>query len=313
MTQPSLAIYNEYANQYYDVMQPDQPDLQAVKRLYDETKVHPEYVLMTVRCADRLADAARKAGRYDEGLCLANEALARFEQTDRYFGTPEQAEKVLNDVIMVKLLLLACYKTKEFDEAILVITENTLQKFPGIWNEGLTKHGVFFSTQRAHALNRQGRHAEAVALYLTLQEVGARMKEPLLESIGALGWSFSVLMGGKVLAAAGKQEEAHNAWLSAATVIDEWYANITPEDEIENDYLTAQLWNSAYAKWLASDHLDMSRMVAIYTARPQEERTGLMSDILLHQLPFEAPLLERLHAAPPHQLDLPLQDSGLSL
>lgn len=294
MQHPSIEGYNFYVAQLQIVLKDESPDLRKVRNLYQQVSKHKEYVLMTMRCADLLAEAAMQSRHHDAGMILVSDALEQFENAGPHYGTPEQTHHVLHNLISVKLRLLACYKNQECDEAILEITSATLKQFPGIWQNKQSMHGLFYATQRTQALNRLLRHDEAATLYLEMQETGKRTKEPMLEAVSSLGWAYSILMSGKSLALQGKQQEAVTAWRSAASVIQAWKHNLAPDDDYDSDFIVAHFWNSAYAEWLADGGGDITPLITLARTRQKNELRALTDDIRRHQLPFEELLLKTI-------------------
>lgn len=294
MRHPSVVAYNEYVGKLDYILKGTPLDIAAVENLYVKVKEHKEYALLMLRCAEILAESALQSRQHDAGIILVSDALESFENVNEHYGSHEQKHHILHNLIAIKIRILACYKSKECDDAILAITEATLKQFPGIWTENQSMHGIFYATQRAHALNRQKCHSDAANLYLTMQELGKNIKEPMLESISALGWAYSIIMGGKVLAHENKWQEAVTAWLSAASVIDHWKSALSPDEEYETDYLVSHFWNSAYARWLANKGGDFDELKALYEKRNSNERKSFKSDILMHQLPFEDDLLKSI-------------------
>lgn len=294
MKHPSIEGYNFYVEQLQLVLQVDKPDLRKVKNLYQQVSRHKEYVLMTMRCADLLAEAAMQSRHHDAGMILVSDALEHFENAGPHYGTPEQTHHVLHNLIFIKLRLLACYKNDECDEAILEITAATLKQYPGIWQDSQSMHGIFYATQRTQALNRLLRHEDAAVLYLEMQNTGKRMQEPMLEAVGSLGWAYSILMGGKALALQGRQQEAVTAWRSAASVIQAWKESLAPDDDYDADFIVAHFWNGAYAEWLANGGGDAASLMALARTRQHNDIKALADDIRTHQLPFEQSLLQSL-------------------
>lgn len=294
MQHPSIQGYNDFVLQLQRILNKEPVNLVGIRKLYQAVVKYKPYVLITMRCADVLAESAMQSRHHDAGMILISDALDTFESTPEHYGTPEQTHHILHNLITLKLRLLACYKTSECDEAILTITESTLQQFPGIWRENQSMHGVFYATQRAQALNRVHRHDSAASLYLDMQELGKNIGEPMLETVSSLGWAYSVIMGGKTLALNGRWQEAVTAWRSASSVIDTWKNTLTPEDDYDTDYLVSHYWNCAYAKWLADKGGDPGELVALYRTRNATDKRALMLDISTHQLPFESKLLSSL-------------------
>lgn len=294
MQHPSIEGYNHHVLQLQKILNKEPVNLVGIRKVYEEVAKYKPYVLLTLRCADVLAEAAMQSRHHDAGMILISDALDTFEAASEHYGTPEQTHHILHNLITLKLRILACYKTPECDEAILTITESTLRQYPGIWRDNQSMHGVFYATQRAQALNRLHRHDLAASLYLEMQELGKNISEPMLETVSSLGWAYSIIMGGKTLALNGKWQEAVTAWRSAASVIDTWKSTLKPEDDYDTDYLVSHFWNCAYAKWLADKGGDPDELIALYRTRNEKDKRSLLTDIATHQLPFEVKLISSL-------------------
>jgi tetratricopeptide (TPR) repeat protein len=305
MTHPTLEGFRQYANDLEQIKGDQSQHAVALQQVYDATIEYPQYCLLSIVAATSLANLYLSQAMHDQGLNLVNATLESLQEVHEYYGTREQERLALHALVIVKLRILTCYRTDEFDEAILTITVDFLKQYPNLIEDDGSLLGAGFANARGRALNRQGRHADAVALYRRLVEAGTSRDEALVRDMGSLGFAESATLNAKQLAINGDYQGATLLWTEAISAFDHWLLNLPPDTEADSIFVANVLWGSAYCKWLSGESKNTHELLSIYAARPQVQRQEFMADVVRYQNTLDQELLDKLISVAPHALDVP--------
>ena len=224
MTHPSKELFLQWYKEAASA------DLSWLLAMYEESKKHPQYTLLTSFIARCISGKYGSEGETPSALNWADRALVLLEDKNtlsKAYGGDEDYLASLQACVVLKVRWLSLsdehfhwYKAKDLAEDMLATG------FPSIYLKGNTsKDGIFLGLMLMGVYNRLGEHAKAMELGTRIQAQAQLHNDTATECRASFNWAVATLLLSKQYTVDNKNTDATAALDSAAHVFNTLGAN----------------------------------------------------------------------------------------